>query len=510
MEKTLLYEAFSALTPAELREFGKFVRSPFFNTRPQLVALHEYLLGCRERGETPSAEGAWGAIDSDSSPRSTPPRPSPENEGDAAHSTSPSLLGEGRGVVETGGAGGEGERGEDSVKLRLANSALLALLEKFWIYQEKFQDEPRGKIHLAAAYRKRNLSKHFHITLREARQSRERQPWRHADYYHDLNLIEWEQYQYDTSAKRTEALNLQSTSDLMDTAFIARKLRLACLALAHQAVFKTDYHVGLLEAVLAHVEAESLVKIPAVGLYFHCYKFLADTKTDAHFERFRETLFDHAAVFPPDELRTLYLLAINFGIKKINESADGWLQATLGLYKKALELDLMLENGLLSRFAFNNIVAIALRVDELDWAENFIGQYKPYLERQWREASAKLNLARVAYARRDYKTALLNLQRSDYKDLINNLAAKTLQLKIFYETAEYDLLESHLSSMKNFIRRHTGIGYHRTNYSLMVQYTRQLMALNFDDAKAIATLREQIEKEEVLTEKEWLLEMLGN
>ena len=504
MEKTLLFEAFSTLTPVELREFGKFVRSPFFNTKPQPVALYEYLVGCRERGAMPDAAGAWRAVSS--FPGSTPPPTPPLKErgdversvedaaeGVAVYSTSPLPVGEGPGVG-----------------LRLANSALLALLEKFWMYREKFEDAERAKIRLAAAYRKRGLSKHFQITLREARASRERLPWRHADYYHDLNLLEWEQYQYDTSDKRTETLNLQSMSDLMDVAFITRKLRLACASQSHRTVFKTEYRIGLLEAILAHVESENLTAIPAIGLYFHCYKFMTTSTPDAHFEQFREMLFAHAGLFPPDELRSCYLLAINFGVKKINESTEGWLRATLDLYKSALERDLLLENGVLSRFAFNNIAAIALRTGEVDWAEQFIHQYKPRLERQWREATAVLNLARVAYARRDYKTALLNLQRSDYKDLINNLIAKTLQLKIYYETAEYDLLESHLGSMQNFIRRHTAIGYHRTNYSRIVHYTRQLMALHFNDPKAVAALRQQIEKEEILTEKEWLLEMLGN
>lgn len=466
MENTLLFEAFATLGSAELREFGKFVRSPFFNARPQPVALFEYLLRCRENGTAPQPAEAREAIGAN-----TPP-----NAGDVA--------------------------------LRLANSALLNLLEKYWMYREKFEDADRAKIRLAAVYRKRGLHKHFQITLREARASRERRPWRHADYYHDLNLLEWERYLYDTSVKRTETLNLQSLSDLMDTAFIVRKLRLACASLSHRAVFKTDYRVGLIEPVLAHVEAEQMTEIPAIGLYYHCYRFLTEPTPDAHFERFRALLFEHAGLFPDDELRSFYLLALNFGVKKINESAEGWLRATFDLYKSALERDLLLENGVLSRFAFNNIVAIALRIGEIDWAEQFILQYKPRLERQWREATAVLNLARVAYARRDYKTALLNLQRSDYKDLINNLIAKTLQLKIYYETAEYNLLESHLSSMQNFIRRHTAIGYHRTNYSRIVHYTRQLTTLRFNDPRAVAALREQVEKEEILTEKEWLLEML--
>ena len=35
-EKNLLHEALSTLSVVEIREFGKFVRSPFFNNRPQL------------------------------------------------------------------------------------------------------------------------------------------------------------------------------------------------------------------------------------------------------------------------------------------------------------------------------------------------------------------------------------------------------------------------------------------------------------------------------------------
>ena len=463
MEKTLLWEAFASLTTAEARAFGKFVCSPFFNARQQPIALFDYLDACRRAGRLPKEAEVAAILN--------------KNEG--------------------------------GVKTRQANAVLLTLLEKYLAYGEKFQDEGRAKIRLAAAYRKRNLSKHFNITLREARQSREQQPWRHADYFHDLNLIEWERYQFDTLTLRTEVFNLQATSDFMDTAFVTRKLRLACLAASHQTVFKAEYQIGLLDAVLHHAETNDLLETPAVGLYYFCYKFQTDLPgAGQHFERFRLLLDTHAEAFPPDELRTLYLLAINFGIKKINQSAEGWLRATLDLYQGALARKLLLENGQISRFAFNNIIAIALRVGELDWVQRFILEHKNLLERQWREATASLGLARVAYARRDFKTALLNLQRSDYKDLINNLTAKTLQLKIFYESGEYDLLENHLKGMKNYIRRHTSIGYHRTNYGLIVAYTQQLMGLDYKKKEAVGALRAAIVAEEILTEKEWFLEML--
>ncbi|HNE29040.1 MAG TPA: hypothetical protein PKL15_15630 [Saprospiraceae bacterium] len=465
MEKTLLYEAFATLGKPERREFGKFVRSPFFNQKAQPVALFEYLCECHDARRAPNGTAAFERI-------------------------------------------WPGQAYDDQ-RMRLANSELLGLLEHFWMYQEKFRDFDRAKIRLAAAYRKRNLPKHFQISLREARSARERQPFRHAEFYHDLNLIEWEQYQFATASKRTEHFNLQEMSDLLDAEFAARKLRHVCFSLSHQAVFKTDYRFELLDAVLDYVQSGQRLDIPALALYYHCYRFLTDPADEQHFFIFKEKLLAHAAAFPQDELRILYLFALNFGIKKCNELVQPYFQETLDLYKSALELDLLLENGLLSRFAFNNIVAAALRAGETSWAEDFIHRYRNFVEKKYRDVTYSLNLARVAYTRRDYKTALLHLQRADYKDLINNLIAKTLQLKIFYELGEYDLLESHLASMKTYIRRQAAIGYHRTNYLNIVRYTQQLLQVNLNNTAMIAQLRQQIENEPVLTEREWLLAQSG-
>lgn len=465
MEKSLLWEAFASLNGHELREFGKFVRSPFFGPRPQATALYDYLAQCRELKQLPEQVAAFEAA----------------------------FPGE----------------AYDDQRLRLAMSHTLALLEHFWAYREKFPGPDSDKISIVAAYRKRNMAKQFQIALREARAGIERQPWRHADYFYDQNLLAWEQYQFDAADKRTESHNLQENADLMDVAFMARKLRLACAVRSHQAVYKTEYHLGLLPEIMAYAESKGLLDLPAIGLYYYCIKFFDEPQAASeHFTRFRARLAEQADALPPEELRALYLIAINFGIKKINESQEGWLQATLDLYRGALTRELLLENGVLSRFAFNNIVAISLRVGEVEWAKAFIPQYKKLLERQYREATAGLNLARVAYAQKDYDTALSHLQRADYKDLMNNLTAKTLQLKIYYETGALEALESHLNSMKNFIRRHTAIGYHRTNYSRIVHFTQRLMEIKPSDQKKVKLLREQIEVEKILTEKEWLLDML--
>ncbi|MFZ4477554.1 MAG: hypothetical protein ACOYPR_20335, partial [Saprospiraceae bacterium] len=179
------------------------------------------------------------------------------------------------------------------------------------------------------------------------------------------------------------------------------------------------------------------------------------------------------------------------------------------LYKSALQGHLLMENGVLSHFAFNNIVAIALRIHETAWVQAFIPEYAPFLEKKYRDATSHLNLARLAYVKKQYREALLHLQEADYKDLINNLIAKTLMMKVYYETDELEALHTHLQSMKTFIRRQSGIGYHRGNYNNIIRYTERMMDLRRGDKKAVLELRTKIEAEPVLTEKEWFLEQLA-
>lgn len=173
--------------------------------------------------------------------------------------------------------------------------------------------------------------------------------------------------------------------------------------------------IGLLDAIFAHVESTGLLQEPAIALYFYGCHFLADPAAESYFFRFQETLSTAADQFPPDELRALYLLAINFGVKKINESVHpNWYRVTFDLYREALARELLLENGILSRFAYNNIAGAAIRLQEITWAEEFIHRYKPTLERHYREATFGLNMARLEYTRQDYRAALLLLTEKEW------------------------------------------------------------------------------------------------
>jgi hypothetical protein len=459
----LVWESFVTLSKSELRNLERLVHSPFFNRKAQLIRLFEYLRTCREHKTVPTPVEACRAAH-------------PESEFDVT-------------------------------KLRLAYSDLLELIEQFWTVQAALDDKVRHKIRLSAEYRKRGLQKHLSIAQKEAKMVLEQHPHRDVAYFEAYHDLELEIYQAAATNKRYESFNLQAISDGADTAYIARKLQHICTALSHQAVFKTEYNFGLFEAVLAEVREKKLLQYPAIALYYYAIQFMTGSDTENYFRQFSQILHEHAHRFPQDELRALYLLAINFGVKKCNTGIPEWYRFTFDLYREALEQDLLLDCGSLSRFAYNNLAIIGGRAGEIAWVEDFLQRYKPFVDRAWREASFSLNMARLSYQKKQYKEALQYLQHADYKDFINSMNAKILQLKIYFDTREYNVLESHLDSMQGYIRRHRAGGYHRDNYLNIVQYTRVLMRSN--TPTELADLRQKIEQTAILTEREWLLEKIS-
>lgn len=164
----------------------------------------------------------------------------------------------------------------------------------------------------------------------------------------------------------------------------------------------------------------------------------------------------------------------------------------------------------MSRYTYQNAATIGLVMHELEWVEGFVHEYRPALKEEHRESLFSFNLARLEYQRRDLGKALILLQKAEYKDLMLSLAAKTLQLKIFYELQEFDLLESHLQAIRAFIRRKKVMGYHRENYLNTVHFTQKLLEINVLDKEERAVLRREIEETKAVAEKEWLLAVMND
>jgi hypothetical protein len=190
------------------------------------------------------------------------------------------------------------------------------------------------------------------------------------------------------------------------------------------------------------------------------------------FRKFRADLVADGHLFPLSELKNLYLLAVNFCIRKLNEGNEPFIREGWDLYRAGLDNGFLLENGRLSGFTFNNVVAFGIKLKVFSEVEQFIDQYADRLDPEQKESYTNFNYARIEYSRRHFGVAMQLLQKADFKDLVNNLIVKTQLLKIYYELEEIDLLEAHLESFRSFIRRSNVSDYHRENFNNIILLTK--------------------------------------
>lgn len=466
MEKSILIQILRTFSRKETRDLRKWLQSPSHNQREDVQALFEYLID----NAGPEREGA---LDKEEVFKKIYPK-----------------------TVY------------DDAQIRQVMHFLLKAVEEFLIYQEWIEDPVKARITLARVYRRRQLGKMFQRTLESAKELQEKQPLRSLTYLENNYHLEQEEYNYLSGLRRTVPVNLQEVSESLDLHFISTKLRQACLMLAHQTVFKIEYKMGLLDGVLQFVERESLLEIPAVAIYYHSFKALRGSDSESHFEQLKKALLQHEDLFPDTDIRDFYLLAINYYIGRMNAGEQQYARPAFELYRRGLEKKILLQDGYLSRVTFRNIVTNATLLEEFEWTERFIQEFKQYLEEQYRESIVHYSMARLFFEKKDYAKAMPLLHQVEYDDMLMTLNARTMLMKMYYELNEFNALDSLLESMRMYMRRKKFIGYHKLNFRNIIHLTKKLANINPYDAKQTSQLQKDIENANPLTEKRWLLAQL--
>lgn len=464
MENSHLGKLLKSLDPVALRAFDRFLLSPYFNQRTDVCLLFKAMY-----------------------PALKARRPLPER----------------RIVFETAFPG----KTMSEAEMRQIMTYLSKLFGQF-IQVEQLNLEPDLSALLETkALNRLHLEKAGDKVVKNAFDGLESRTLRNAEYHQQQYQLLYEQARQRRKAPEENARDLHQLADKLYVSMAAAWLRQACLLLSEKAVYKMESDNRFMPEFFQWAESGDNLEMPAIGAYYYACKLLL-TEEETWFQHFKTTIFRHSDAFPSQEMNDLYLVGINYCVRQLNAGKEQYFREIYELYKSGLETQTLLHNGVLSPMTYYNIVISGLKVDAFDWVAWFIPHYKNSLERPYRDSAYSFNMARLHFARRDYGDALLLLQKANYRDLLTNLSAKTMALKIYYEQGEYEVLQSHLDAMTHYLRRNRVIGYHRENYLNLIRATRRLLMLPKVKGPAHERLRVEIKDTNPLTERAWLLSRL--
>jgi len=466
MDGSKLKIVFESLNSQQIRQLSKFVSSPAHNKHEAVMLLFEHLK-----------------------------RQLKKKKRDYSNETLHDVVNPGKAF--------------DPAVIHHNKSYLIRVIEDYLAWSDYKESEGAVDIHLVKAYAQAGLEKAFKQSLTKAEKRLAQIPFQNGRKLRDTFQLKFEEYNFNIRKKgRGTDFKLQSLSDTLEQAFLAEKLKIACGMISHQAVSKRKYDLGLIEPIINYLENHDFLKVPGIGVYYYGWKSLTNPNDDQSAAMLKELVKKSGNAFPQDELRDIYLLAINTCIRQINIGKKEFVSETFDLYQSGLELGVFLEGGELSPWTYKNIAVSGLKLKAYDWVYNFIYDFKSLLPETHREAFFNFNLARYHFEQKEYKEAMPLLAVQDYPDILTNLAAKTMLAKMYFELDEFDALDNLLSALKTFIYRKKVLGYHKENYLKIVNYIQKITRLNSLNRSEKSELISEI-MQSTVSEKEWLVEQIG-
>ena len=410
MKKNKLVKTLNCLSAWELRNLSKFVSSPYFNSRQDVIDFLDYLLEEKKK--------KYATFEKETAFKYVYPN-----------------------------------REFSDKDFRLLCSYLFKLIEEFLTYEEIKKDNLYMNFQLVQTYRNKKINENFFHRIRELNRLIEKQPYRDENYWKLLYQLQYENVEFGVGVTRANTEGMGEVTNFFDIYIIASVLKSYCLLLAQENVSTVTYDKELLNRILEHIDINKrFLEIPAISIYFHFYKAMT-TSDESFFEKMRQLIRTHQDKFPLDEIKNIYLLASNYCIKQANGGMSKYFTEYFELNEAGINQGFLLDNGRIDRFLFKNMVVVALRLNNIPQANAFVLNYKSKLEPQYQESLYHFCKGKILHFEGKYAESMRLLAQFISEDPLLILDAKNMLLKMYYETEEYEALGAHLRSFKTFLDR---------------------------------------------------------
>lgn len=356
-------------------------------------------------------------------------------------------------------------------------SKLNGEVEKFLIQKKIMSKEVDRELILLEVLRERQLHKMFFqkASLLEKNWDKLRDPGSESVYqkYRLIDFLvthpKFDRFSFDVLSKHKELL------DELDKFYVSAKLVNVQSFVSHNrsankersfAEIQEDHF--LLESIMNYVEKGDSNR-PVAKLFA---KFII-AQANNEFSNFDEvdTIWkENLDQFSQREKIDAFSVIADYCLQNYFGGKDEFFEELFNQYVFGAEKGFFIEDGIITKILFFNIVNTGVRLGKVDWTRTFVNEYQQYLPKEIREDATLLCEAKLLFLEEAYEEILSSLAMVKFHDPEYGLEARSIQIKCYYELGDKyaESLESMLLSFRAFLRRD----------NLLIQYMRE-RGLNF-------------------------------
>ena len=376
------------------------------------------------------------------------------------------------------------------------------------------QDEVERLLHQAKFFRIKQLENLYQLTFKQIDEQLQVSTFEHKSNYFLQFKVEEERATYlSIYNNRKEDINLPFTLDRLDSYYLLARLEYACLLLNQGDSFRSpriEEQLELGDKIYDVFGLDYFSANPQLQLYFQAYLLLR-TQKEAPFQALSQLIDQYEEQIPFQQLQFFGAMCRNYRITQANFGERESILAAFELYKKHLNKGYLYHQDGILPGNLRNLVVLGLKVQAYDWVFQFLQGHKDRVTGSAHpKAVIDFNLAHYYFAIQAYDKALESLADT-FEDYYYKIAAKRLELKIYYEQKSI-LLESKLDAFKMFIFRLSKTwlpDVPRQGNTNFINMLKQILhPATQGNAERIDRLIQKIKDKKIFVERDWLISKL--
>jgi hypothetical protein len=189
----------------------------------------------------------------------------------------------------------------------------------------------------------------------------------------------------------------------------------------------------------------------------------------------------------------------------------------LSLYKLAMDSKALLVGNRITNVRFVNIFNLACRCNELDWAKEFMVEYKQYLEENTRQPILDMANAMLFYNQGLLDQAQSALKPEIYQISLLDIMGRTLLVKIAFDRfilygKDHEFLEDQINAYERYIQNQALARDKKMPELNWIRFVRKMVSVKLGVFKVSegekAALRAKLTPLQSISLKPWLMERI--
>ncbi|MCI4667388.1 MAG: hypothetical protein MRZ79_04445 [Bacteroidia bacterium] len=404
--------------------------------------------------------------------------------------------------------------------MRNKQSLLKKGLLDFLALRELEERQHEKEAFILSQLRKRGLKDVFEIEAKRMRKKKmQKSIQTEAALFGLYRMADEANIFFGQSQVRKEDDSLQEKLDYLEQYFLRVRLREACEMLNRKQLLNTDLKNDFFEEWLKVKENElNNFKDPGLEVYlqiYRCYKFRDDPE---EYLKMIELIRNSHSFFPASEAKAIFRHAQNHCIRHINQGSRFFLEELFRLYQFQLSQEIIFQEGLLDHSDYKNIVTVAIRLEEFEWAEDFIQHFRERVEPAYRDNVYQFCQANIFEAKGAYTAAIGFLSKVTFSDVFYEISSRLLLLRMYYKLRDWEGLFYSTGALERFLKRSQSISRDRKSAHLafvwairalgkLMEKRESLVPKEFERKRSL--LQEKILAKGNMTQLKWVVDELN-